>query len=108
MCTCLHVCLSACVSVCVSVAVHPLCVPPTEKDPLALHPLFALDWFRRLLIACEDAYHAQREGSLCSVMPSDGPLTDGGAPVGGLAAELVRYRETTMSGSCVVVAWLIG
>jgi hypothetical protein len=72
----------------------------TENDPLALHPLFALEWFRRLLVACAGGYRDQREGSLCSVMPADSPCpaSGGDGTVGVLAAELVSDNATMLQG----------
>ena len=74
-------------------------VEDAEHDPLALHPLLALEWFRKLLVAGEAGFHVQREGSYCSVVPEESPAAaaaaaaareHGGPGAATLAAELAK------------------
>ena len=75
-----------------------------HSSPFGLHPLFAMNWFKQLLIASKTAFKTQMEGSMCSTIPrsfasgknEDGMYTTAGMTEtservvpGGLAAELV-------------------
>ena len=40
-----------------------------EANPFGLHPVFAMGWFKALLVASKAAYRAQSEGYLCSTIP---------------------------------------